>query len=64
MLFEFVTRFTEAQGLEVRDPAEERVFCNVQCELERVLHEPLADDYRQRLEQAQRSVRNHSASND
>lgn len=57
VLFEFVSRFSEEQKLGIEDQAEERVLCNICCDLEKKLIEPLSADYAAILADARRSVR-------
>jgi hypothetical protein len=60
VLFEFLSRFDQDAQLDIRDKAEELVLWHVQGAFERVLTEPFAADYGQRLETARETVR-HSA---
>jgi hypothetical protein len=57
VLFEFLSRFSERQQLEIRDPAEQRVLWDILTDLESALPEPLAHDYEQQLERARESIR-------
>ena len=56
MVFEFLSRYSDGRRLAVEHPAEERVLWDIQCDLERALHEPIAHDYAERLEKARESI--------
>jgi hypothetical protein len=57
VLFEFVSRFTDEEKLEILDQAEERVLWNICASLEKLLDEPLRADYSQLLANAREEVR-------
>ena len=57
VLFEFLSRFSQGERLDIEDQAEERVLWDVQCLLERVLVEPLQPDYEVLLRAAREEVR-------
>jgi len=56
VLFEFVSRFTGEEVLEIRDPAEERVLWDICATLESVLVEPFQKNYRELLEVARQDL--------
>lgn len=45
VLFEFLSRFSETDTLEIEDQAEERALWNLTCVLEKILVEPFLPDY-------------------
>ena len=57
VLFEFLSRFDQDEQLDIRDKAEELVLWHVHGAFERVLAEPLAADYKKKLETARETVR-------
>jgi hypothetical protein len=57
VLFEFLSRFDQDEQLDIRDKAEELVLWHVHAAFERILVEPFATDYTQRLEVARDAVR-------
>lgn len=58
VLFEFLSRFSESDSkLTIEDQAEERVLWNLCCDLEKILDEPLQENYREILNQAREKVR-------
>jgi hypothetical protein len=57
VLFEFLSRYSRTNTLDIVDQAERRVLWDVCSQLERVLVEPLAPDYGERVEQARYQVR-------
>ena len=57
VLLEFVDRFTNTDELTIEDQAEQRVLWNICCQLERVLTEPLIENYPEMLERARDEVR-------
>jgi hypothetical protein len=61
VLFEFLSRFTEQQQLDIRDQAEQRVLWDIQADLESALPEPFAHDYDQYLQRARESIRDTTA---
>jgi hypothetical protein len=60
VLFEFLSRFSEQKSLQIRDQAEQRVLWDMQAELERILAEPLSQDYAANLQKAREEVRDAS----
>ena len=61
VLFEFLSRFTEKQQLDIRDQAEQRVLWEILAGLESALPEPLAHDYDEQLQRARESIRDTTA---
>jgi hypothetical protein len=57
VLFEFLSRFSERQQLDIRDPAEQRVLWDLLSDLESALPEALTHDYDQQLQKARQSIR-------
>ena len=57
VLFEFLTRFSDKEVLEIEDQAEARVLWDMCCLLERQLVEPFMPSYGQLLEKARDEVR-------
>lgn len=57
VLYEFLTRFSENQVLQIHDQAEARVLWNLQCDLETSLTEPFDVDYTKIIEKARNDVR-------
>ncbi len=57
VLFEFVSRFSDKDKLEIVDQAEQRVLWNVCCLLEKQLVEPFSADYLAIIERARNKVR-------
>ena len=57
VLFEFVSRFSDEDKLEIVDQAEQRVLWNVCCQLEKQLVEPFSADYLASVERARNKVR-------
>ena len=57
VLFEFLSRFSERQQLDIRDQAEQRVLWDILADLESALPEPLAGDYEEHLQRARDSIR-------
>jgi len=57
VLFEFVSRFTDVERLEIADRAEERVLWNVCGRLEKILVEPFRENYDDLLAKARDEVR-------
>jgi hypothetical protein len=57
VLFEFLSRFDENDQLGIYDKAEELVLRNILGAFERVLVEPFAADYLEKLEAARETVR-------
>ena len=56
-LFEFLSRFSDKEVLEIEDDAEAKVLLDICCDLESVLVEPLMEDYRIILQKAREKVR-------
>ena len=56
VLFEFVSRYSDNQILEIRNPAEERVLWAICCSLESILAEPFAENYADLLARAGKDV--------
>ena len=57
VLFEFLSRFSEEDKLEIEDQAEERVLWDICGDLERLLVEPFHPDYKDILQRARNSIR-------
>ena len=57
VLFEFVSRFSDAQMLSIEDQAEKRVLWDIGCLLEKQLVDPLTPDYAAALAKAREVVR-------
>ena len=57
VLFEFLSRYSNDDKLEINDQAEQRVLQDLCCDLERLLDEPLRPDYEALLKIARDSVR-------
>ena len=57
VLFEFLSRFSDDDKLEIQDQAEERVLWDMCCDLEKALVEPLRPDYTELLQRARDTVR-------
>ena len=56
VLFEFVSRFSDDEKLEIKDPAEERILWNICCQLESILVEPFKENYGELLAAASKEV--------
>ena len=56
VLFEFVSRFSDDDKPEIKDPAEGRILWNICCQLERVLAEPFKENYGELLAEARKEV--------
>lgn len=56
ILFEFVSRFTDNEKLEITDPAEERVLWDICSQLESILVEPLNENYAELLVKASKEL--------
>jgi len=57
VLFEFLARFCdEKKALAIEDASERRVLCDILCQLESILVEPFATDYRDLLGKARNRV--------
>lgn len=57
VLFEFLSRFSSSDKLEINDPAETTVLWNVVANLERILVEPFSWEYSKILELAREKIR-------
>ena len=58
VLFEFLSRYSDADELRIHDQAEQRVLWNMLCDLESTLHEPINNpQYEERVSQARAAVR-------
>ncbi len=57
VLFEFLTRFSETERLEINNQAEERVLWDLQCTLEKELQNETGYGYEKHLEQARNQIR-------
>jgi hypothetical protein len=57
VLFELLSRFSEADRLELEDPAERQVLWSICCLLEKELLEPLDPNYHEVLLKARAAVR-------
>jgi hypothetical protein len=61
VLFEFVSRFSNDENLEIVDQAEERVLWNVCASLEKILAEPFSPSYSDLLSKAREEVRDKNS---
>ncbi|MEP6903692.1 MAG: hypothetical protein ABJA66_18360 [Actinomycetota bacterium] len=52
VLFESVSRFSDDEKLEIKNPAEEQVLWNICCDLESILVEPFNENYSELLAKA------------
>jgi len=57
VLFDFLSRFSHSDKLEIVDQAEHRVLWNLCCNLERVLTEPFLESYSSELKKARDEIR-------
>jgi hypothetical protein len=57
VLFEFLSRYSNSEKLEIEDQAEARVLWDLCCFLEEALPEPLRENWKDVLEKARESVR-------
>ncbi len=57
VLFEFLSRFSDKNQLEIVDQSEERVLLNILCDLEKILVEPFSEKYTKILEEARVKIR-------
>lgn len=57
VLFEFLTRFSQDEKLEIQDDSEQRVLWNILATLEKNLAQPLAENYQLLLNEAQKKVK-------
>lgn len=56
VLFEFLSRFSDDEKLEIRHKSEEQVLWNAHCELEKLLSEPFDNEYSLLLEKARKNL--------
>jgi len=56
VLFEFLSRFSDEEKLEIKDKSEEQVLWNVQGSLEKLLSEPFSKEYSSLLDKARRNL--------
>ena len=56
VLFEFLSRFSEEDNLEIKDKSEEQVLWNVQASLEKLLPEPFKKEYSTLIEKARKNL--------
>ena len=61
VLFEFVSRFSNDEKLEIVDQAEERVLWDVCAMLEKILAAPLSQSYSDLLAEAREEVRDRKS---
>ena len=61
VLFEFVSRFSNDEKLEIVDQAEERVLRDVCAMLEKILAEPFSQSYSELLAKAREEVRDRNS---
>lgn len=57
VLFEFLSRFSDKEKLEITDQSEARVLWNILCDLEKILVEPFSKKYAKILEEAREKIR-------
>ncbi len=57
ILFEFLSRFSNEEVLEIVDQSEARVLWNILCDLEKDLVEPFSEKYAEILEKARENIR-------
>lgn len=57
VLFEFLSRFSEEEILQIEDQSEARVLWNILCDLEKILVEPFAINYTEILQKSRDKVR-------
>jgi hypothetical protein len=57
VLFEFLSRFTQDEKLEIQDDSEQRVLWSILATLEKNLVQPLAENYQLLLNEAQKKVK-------
>ena len=57
VLFEFLSRFSNDEVLEIADQSEMRVLWNMHCDPEKTLVEPFLESYVEILEKARENVR-------
>jgi hypothetical protein len=57
VLFEFLSRFSNKDKLEIADQSEARVLWNILCDLEKKLVEPFSEKYTEILEESREKIR-------
>ena len=57
VMFEWLKRTDAVDALQFEDPSEQRVLWKMEGHLERLLHEPFAENYGSLLDEARRKVR-------
>jgi hypothetical protein len=57
VLFEFLSRFSSQDVLEIQDQAEERALWNLACSLEKVLAEPFSERWVEIISEARERLR-------
>ncbi len=57
ILFEFLSRFSNEEILEIADQSEARVLWNILCDLEKDLVEPFSEKYVEILKKAREKIR-------
>ena len=57
VLFEFLSRFSDKEILQIEDQSEARVLWNIHCDLEKLLAEPFAINYKEILQKSRGKVR-------
>ena len=57
ILFDFLSRFSNDNTLEIVNQSETRVLWNLLCDLEKILKEPFLENYKEILEKAREKVR-------
>ena len=57
VIFELLTRLGDNDSIKCEDPAEQQVLWNIEGQLEKVLTEPLAPNYKELLARARHAVR-------
>jgi len=63
VLFDFLSRFTDAEHLSIEDQAETRVLWDLLADLETVLDEPFQENYAELLSKARIGVRDTETEN-
>ena len=56
VLFEFLSRFSDEEKLEIKGKSEEQVLWNVQASLEKLLSEPFGKEYSSLIEKARKNL--------
>jgi len=57
VLFEFLSRFSNEENLEIKYKSEKQVLWNMQASLEKVLSEPFSQDYSSLINNARKKLR-------